>query len=46
MGPNPQEIKEKGEELQNLFPSRRNTAEELTTTTAQTVLGFLDLIKR
>ena len=34
-------IEEKGEELQNLFPSKRNTAEELTTTTAQTALDFL-----
>ena len=34
-------IEEKGEELQNLCPSKRNTAEELTTTTAQTALDFL-----
>ena len=38
MGPNPQEIKEKGEELQNLFPWRRNTAEDCGANTVDLVL--------
>ena len=38
MWPNPQEIEEKGEELQNLFPSRRITAKACGANTVDLVL--------
>ena len=38
MWPDPQEIEEKGEELQNLFPSRRITAKECGANTVDLVL--------